>query len=250
MIQQAGNMNSKFEKYGIIKVFEDERIIALNKPAGVLTLPDRYDRNAPSLIRILESIYPEIFVVHRIDKDTSGLIIFAKDAEAHKMLNTQFMDHSITKVYHAVVRGVFNKEEIEVDIPIMANPAGKGGMIPSARGKYALTIMRPLEKFRLASIIECKLVTGRQHQIRVHAATIGYPLLIDEIYSGVSEFFLSSIKKRFNLRKNEVELPIMKRQTLHSFYMKFEHPDGNEIKLEAEYSKDLTVLTKLLRKYA
>jgi 23S rRNA pseudouridine955/2504/2580 synthase/23S rRNA pseudouridine1911/1915/1917 synthase len=244
-------MNTKLlEKNGIDIVYEDNRILALNKPAGFLTLPDRYDRSAPSLIRLLESIYESILVVHRIDKDTSGLIIFAKDAEAHKMLNEQFMEHSLTKVYHAIVRGVFNKTELEVDIPIMANPAGKGGMVPSARGKYALTKMRPLEKFRLASLIECNLVTGRQHQIRVHASTIGYPLLIDEIYSGVSEFNLSSIKKRFNLRKDETEIPVMKRQTLHSYSINFVHPDGHELKLTAEYPKDFKVLVQLLRKYA
>ena len=242
--------NPVFEKYGIEKVYEDERIIAINKPPGMLTLPDRYDRNAPSLVRILESIYESLFVVHRIDKDTSGLIIFAKDAEAHRFLNHQFMEHTITKVYHAIVRGVFNHNELEVDIPIMANPSGKGGMLPSARGKYAMTIMRPAEKFRLASLVECNLITGRQHQIRVHAATIGYPLLIDEIYSGVKEFHLSSIKKRYNLRKNEVEVPVMKRQTLHSYYMKFIHPDNYEMKLQANYAKDFDVLMKLLRKYA
>lgn len=244
-------MQSKaLEKQGIQIIFEDDKLLAVNKPAGMLTLPDRYDRNAPSLVRILEANYESIFVVHRIDKDTSGLIIFAKDADSHRFMNNQFMEHSITKVYHAIVRGVFNHDELEVDIPILSNPNGKGGMIPSARGKYALTLMRPLEKFRLASLIECNLITGRQHQIRLHAATIGYPLLIDELYSGVGEFKLSSIKKRFNLRKNEEEIPIMKRQTLHSFYMKFIHPDGNEMKLQADYPKDLDVLVKLLRKYA
>lgn len=242
--------NKELEKNDIKVIYEDDRIIALNKPAGMLTLPDRFDRNAKSLVRILESIYENIFVVHRIDKDTSGLIIFAKDAYSHKFLNNQFMEHSLSKVYHAIIRGVFNYEELEVDIPIRANPAGHGGMIPSARGKYALTILRPLEKYRLASLVECNLITGRQHQIRVHTSTIGYPLLIDPIYSGVSEFYLSSIKKRFNLRKNEEEIPVMKRLTLHAAYMKFEHPDGKEMKLEAEYPKDMDVLIKLLRKYA
>jgi 23S rRNA pseudouridine955/2504/2580 synthase/23S rRNA pseudouridine1911/1915/1917 synthase len=238
------------EKSGIEKIYEDDRIIALNKPAGFLTLPDRYDRSAPSLVRLLESVYENIFVVHRIDKETSGTIIFAKDAEAHKMLNEQFMEHSLQKVYHTVVRGSFNKEEIEVDIPIMANPAGKAMMVPSARGKYALTILRPLEKYRLASLLECNLITGRQHQIRVHCSTIGYPLLVDSLYSEVSEFNLSSIKKRFNLRKNDVEVPVIKRLTLHSYSLKFEHPDGNEMKLIAEYPKDFSVLVNILRKYA
>ncbi|MBX3044607.1 MAG: RNA pseudouridine synthase [Candidatus Kapabacteria bacterium] len=238
------------ESYGIDVIYEDERIIALNKPAGMLTLPDRFDRMAKSIVRILESVYPSIFVVHRIDKETSGLIIFAKDAEAHKFLNEQFMEHSLTKVYHAVVRGVFNHDELEIDIPIMANPNGKGGMVPSARGKYAITVVRPKEKFRLATLLECNLITGRQHQIRVHCSTTGYPLLIDEMYSGVKEFYLSSIKRKFNLQKNETEKPVINRLTLHSKYMKFIHPDGAEMKLESEYPKDFDVLIKLLRKYA
>lgn len=237
-------------KKGIETVYEDDRIIAINKPPGLLTLPDRFNKNVPCLIRMLESVDENIFVVHRIDRDTSGLILFAKDAEAHKFLNQQFMEHSIIKVYHALVRGVFNHNELEVDIPLMANPNGKGGMVPSARGKYSLTIMRPIEKFRLASLIECSLITGRQHQIRVHASTIGFPLLIDDMYSGVSEFFLSSIKKKFNLRKNEEEQPIMKRLTLHSSYIKFTHPDDYELKIVADYPKDFEVLTKILRKYA
>lgn len=238
------------EGRSILKVFEDDRIVVLNKPAGVLILPDRYDKQALSLVRMLEAEYGEIFIVHRIDKDTSGLIVFAKDAEAHQMLNNQFMEHSITKIYHAVVRGLFNKENFEVDIPLLANPTGKAGTIPSARGKYALTIFNSLECFRLASLVECRIVTGRQHQIRVHAAVIGYPLLVDPLYTGVSEFYLSSIKKKFKLAKQESESPIIKRLTLHSYFMEFIHPDGNKIQLTADYPKDFEVLTKLLRKYA
>jgi len=251
MILQQENMSYKnLSKSNVDIIYEDERIIALNKPAGMLTLPDRFDKNAPSLVRLLESELPNVFVVHRIDKETSGLIIFAKDASAHKMLNEQFMDHSITKVYHAVLRGSFSHDELEVDIPIMANPNGKGGMIPSARGKYALTIIRPLERFRLAVLVECNLITGRQHQIRVHTAAIGYPLLIDEQYSGVKEFYLSSIKRKFNTGKDVTEKPIMKRLTLHSSYIKFIHPDCQEMKLNAVYPKDFEVLIKVLRKYA
>jgi len=251
MILQVENMNTKLlEKNGISTIYEDDRILAVSKPAGMLTLPDRFDRHAQSLIRILESVYDSIFVVHRIDKDTSGLMLFAKDAQAHKMLNQQFMDHSLTKIYHAIVRGVFNKDELTIDIPLMANPNGKGGMVPSARGKYAATIVKPLKKFRLASLLECNLITGRQHQIRVHLKTIGYPLLIDEVYSGVKEFNLSSIKKRFNLRKNEEEVPVMKRQTLHSYSIDFIHPDNNEMNLVAEYPKDMKVLLQILNKYA
>ncbi|GAB1370363.1 RluA family pseudouridine synthase [Candidatus Kapaibacterium sp.] len=235
---------------GIEIVYEDDRIVAINKPAGFLTLPDRYDRTSPSLIRVLESVYDKIFVVHRIDKETSGLILFAKDEDAHRFLNQQFMEHANKKIYHAVVRGSFSKEYLEVDIPILSNPTGKAKMIPSARGKYALTLIKPLEKYRLASLLECQIVTGRQHQIRVHCSTIGFPLLVDNIYSGVEEFYLSSIKRKFNLRKNESEVPIIKRLSLHSYSIEFEHPDDHKLSLTADYPKDFKVLIQILRKYA
>ncbi len=231
--------------------YEDEHIIAVNKQSGLLTIPDRYDRNAPSLDKLLKEKYGEIFVVHRLDRETSGIILFAKNAEAHRDLNIQFEKHTVRKIYNAVVSGIIVDDSLEIDIPLMANPGRGGGVIPSARGKESLTQLRVLERFRIASLVECNLVTGRQHQLRAHVAAIGHPLLVDDLYNENKEFYLSSIKRKFNLKKNQTEFPIISRITMHAKSVGFVHPASKEnIELSAEFPKDFRVLIELLRRYA
>lgn len=232
-------------------IFENENYLAVNKPAGWLTIPDRYFSGAPCLKFILEEHYERLFVVHRIDRDTSGSVIFAKNRPAHRALNEAFSNHDVNKIYHAILRGALRKEELEIDIPLLPNPYKGGGVIPSARGKYSLTMLKILKKFRMATFAECRLVTGRQHQIRAHAAAIGHPLLVDGKYGESDEFFLSSIKRRYNVGKNEAERPIINRLTLHSRLLEFDCPlTGRKISCESEYPKDFRVTLQLLEKYA
>lgn len=232
-------------------LFEDEYYIGINKPAGILSIPDRWDKTLPNLKAILRKPDREIFPVHRLDKDTSGSMIFAKTPEAHKVLNGMFDSKEINKVYHAVLKGILFKDELDVDIPIMSDPRKKGRMIPSARGKAALTKIKVLERFRSSTLVECVILTGRQHQIRVHCSTIGNPLLVDSIYGESSEFLVSSVKKRFNIKKGQDEIPIISRHTLHSSMLSFIHPFTNEmVTLESEYPKDLRALLQVLRKYS
>lgn len=233
------------------KIYEDDSIIVINKPAGMLSIPDRYDSNVPNLKYILEDIYGEIFIVHRLDKGTSGVMLFAKTPESHAGLSEQFEQRQIKKIYHAVVGGVVPKEEIEIDIPLLPNPAKKGMAIPSARGKESLSILRVLEKFRHATHVVINLVTGRQHQIRVHVATIGHPLIVDSLYGSNKEFYLSTIKRKFNIAKNEIERPIISRISMHSYSLGFIHPQtGERLHFEADYPKDYRVLLQVLRKYS
>lgn len=232
-------------------IYEDQSIVVVNKPSGLLSIQDRYNDNIVNLKGMLRKKYGDIFVVHRLDRDTSGAIIFAKTAEAHKNINDQFTDLKTTKIYHAIAAGNLPKDEILIDIPLMVNPNGKGGVVPSARGKEAYTKVKVLERFKNATLLECELLTGRQHQIRAHLKAIGYPLLVDEFYGTNSNFMLSTIKKRFNMQKNEDEKPIIERVTLHSFKLGIIHPDTNvEMFFEAPYQKDFDVTIKLLRKYA
>lgn len=232
-------------------IYEDQSIVVVNKPSGLLSIQDRYNDNIINLKGMLRKKYGDIFVVHRLDRDTSGAIIFAKTAEAHKNINDQFTDLKTTKIYHAIAAGNLPKDEILIDIPLMVNPNGKGGVVPSARGKEAYTKVKVLERFKNATLLECELLTGRQHQIRAHLKAIGYPLLVDEFYGTNSNFMLSTIKKRFNMQKNEDEKPIIERVTLHSFKLGIIHPDTNvEMFFEAPYQKDFDVTIKLLRKYA
>lgn len=232
-------------------IYEDEHLIGLNKESGMLVIPDRYDQTKLNLWTLLNEEYEKVFPVHRIDKDTSGVVIFAKDEETHKEMNLLFENRNINKIYDAVVKGVFDKDYLEIDIPLMGSGNRKLPVIPSARGKESFTNIKLLSKFRHASHLECKILTGRQHQIRVHLSTLGFPLLVDPIYGEQKDFYLSSIKKNFNLRKNEEEKPVIERLTLHSKLISFLHPQTKkEISIEAEHSKDFKVLLNILGKYS
>lgn len=232
-------------------IYEDDDLVVVNKQPGELTIPERFKKDNLSLRERLDELYGKIFVVHRLDRETSGAILFAKNADVHKHLNQQFMDHSVTKIYHVLVAGVVGEESFEVDIPIAPNPKIGGTMMPSARGKEAITLMRIAEKFRHVTLLECKLLTGRQHQIRVHCAAIGHPLLVDNIYGNSDAFLLSAIKRRYKLKKETTEVPLISRLTLHSRYLKFVHPVKNtEIEITADYPRDFQAVLQVLRKYS
>lgn len=229
----------------------DDDIIVINKTAGMLTIPDRFFKKAVSLKELLQNEYGEVFVVHRLDRETSGAIVFARNADSHRILNEQFSNHSVNKLYHAIVSGIINEDSFEIDIPIMPNPAKPGTMIPSARGKSASTLVRVKERYKFASWVECKLQTGRQHQLRVHFAAIGHPLLVDSIYGNNEKFYLSTLKRRFNLKKNTQELPIISRLTLHSYLLEFLHPKTQElISFQIDYPKDFKATLQVMRKYS
>lgn len=229
----------------------DASLVVVNKPAGLLAIPDRYDLTLPSVKSLVREQFGSAFVVHRLDKDTSGVMLMALTAEAHKHLNAQFEHHTVVKTYEAIVSGIVERDEMTIDIPIAPDTRRKGLMKPSAKGKEARTILRVLERFRLATHIECDLITGRQHQIRVHCSAVGHPLLVDADYGTSAAFLLSSIKRRYNIRKGETERPIIDRLTLHARRISLEHPDsGERVTYEAEPPKDFAAALQVLRKYA
>lgn len=232
-------------------IYEDEDIIVLSKLPGVLTIPDRYRKDLPNLRDELKTKYGNIFVVHRLDRDTSGIMVFAKNADAHRNLNMQFDNVSVKKVYHCIVSGVVLKDEIEIDIPLMNDPEIPGKTKPSIRGKSSLTLLRVINRFRNSTLVKCLLVTGRHHQIRAHCAAIGHPLLVDPLYGNLNEFNLSQIKRRYKLKKGEVEKPIIARVTMHSMVLGFTHPaTGEELEFTDEYPKDFAALLQVLNKYS
>lgn len=235
-------------KYDLI--FENEDYLIINKAASLLSIPDRYNAKLENLFDILNSIYGKIFTVHRLDKDTSGIMIFAKNENAHRYFSLLFQNQEIQRIYHVVIDGVLPQDSLEVDIPIIANPAKKGLSMPSARGKHSLSIFRKIEEFRHSSLVEVQLITGRHHQIRVHASAIGNPLLVDRDYGNRTEFYLSKVKRKFNLKKNTEEQPIIDRLSMHAYQLKFKDFKSREIvNFTAEYPKDFNVLVKQLRKY-
>ncbi|MEN3026805.1 MAG: RluA family pseudouridine synthase [Chlorobiota bacterium] len=232
-------------------LYSDEDIIVVNKPSGILSIPDRFRKDLPTVRSMLESRFGCVYVVHRLDKDTSGVMLFARTAEAHRALCRQFEYRRVEKCYHAVLSGILEKDELEVDFPLLPDPRHPGRVIPSARGKEARTRIRVLQRFRIATYVECSLTTGRMHQVRVHCAAIGHPLLVDPEYGGAAAFFLSSIKRRYKLAADGVELPLLRRVPLHASALGFEHPrTGAFLRLEAPLPKDFHALLHALQKYA
>lgn len=234
-----------------IIIHEDAQIVAINKPAGLLTLPDRYKHDLPNVRKILEQHYGSIFTVHRLDRDTSGILVFARDAESHRNLSMQFEQHTPEKVYTAVVTGVVDQDEFEIDIPLSPDERKKGLSRPSARGKASFTMVKVLERFRVATLVECRPKTGRHHQIRAHLAAVGHPLLVDADYGRIAEFMLSTLKRRFKVSKGATERPLIARTPLHASSLTIAHPHTQEqYTLTTELPKDIAALLQVLRKYA
>ena len=203
-----------------IIIFQDENLVAINKPSGVLTIPDRLGNI--SLKNYLQDYFGEIFTVHRIDKDTSGLVIFAKNEATHKQLSQSFEGREVEKYYQGLVHGKLTEPIGTIDIPIMEHPVKKGLMITSKKGKSSVTDYEVLENFRFHSWLQFQIHTGRTHQIRVHMKQIGHPIVCDDLYGDGKPILLSSLKKKFKLsKKEEEERPLLPRLALHSLRLKF-----------------------------
>ena len=219
-------------------IYEDNDIIVINKPKGMVVHPgngnpDNTLVNAVlahckgSLSGIGGEIRPGI--VHRIDKDTSGLIIVAKNDKSHINLSEQIKNHEVTKIYTALVKGNISEDEATIDMPIGRDKKDRKKMSVTREGKEAVSHIKVVKRYGNYTLIRVKIDTGRTHQIRVHMAKIGHPVVGDEVYSS---------------GKNEFGV---KGQMLHSTILKFKHPiSGKEIMLEAplpQYFED--VLSKL-----
>ena len=148
-------------------IFENEDFIVINKPSGLLSIPDR-KQSEISLKDLLINNYEEIFTVHRLDKETSGVIVFAKNEQTHKQLSVLFEGRGVEKYYVGLVHGKMQDEEGTIDAPIMEHPVKKGRMITHAKGKPSETDYEVIENFRLYSFVRFQIHTGRTHQIRVH----------------------------------------------------------------------------------
>jgi len=230
-------------------LFEDDNIVAVNKPSGLLTVPDRFDQNIPSLKNQLRDKYGVIFVIHRLDRDTSGLLLFAKNEIAHKFYSAAFEQREIEKKYLGIVYGFFTNPEGTINKPIAPHFKVEGKMMVDKKGKPSVTHYKVIEKYNFYSFAEFEIETGRTHQIRVHLQDHGNPIVCDELYSNNEPIFLSKIKKKFNLSKNELEeRPLLQRLALHSHYLSFTNQDGKLCSIEAPMPKDMQACLQQLRK--
>lgn len=227
---------------------EDENFVAINKPSGLLTIPDRAGKEI-SLKQILKNKYGDIFTVHRLDKDTSGIVVFAKNEGSHKQLSQLFEARETIKIYNGFVLGSPSQKSGTINEPIIEHPVKKGLMTVHKKGKESITEYEVPESFKLYSWMQFRILTGRTHQIRVHMKHFGHPVVCDELYGDGKPVFISSIKrKKFNLAKNEEgERPILSRLALHASMLKFEL-NNKTYQLEAELPKDLRALLQQLRK--
>lgn len=232
-------------KFRNLIIYEDDNYIIINKPYGYGTLDDRI---APqeNIISMARQYHPEAKVCHRLDKETSGLLAIAKNQEAYKHLALQFENREVAKLYHAIVESTTPMEDTIVDLPVHKSAKGYA-KIDKGRGKEAVTIFNTVKIYKKHSLVACQPITGRLHQIRVHLASMNTPIISDTLYGG-RLFYLSSIKKRFNLKKGEEEKPLINRIALHAKHLWFKNPEAEEMQFECEYPKDMAVLLKQLEK--
>ncbi|MGZ5252941.1 MAG: RluA family pseudouridine synthase [Flavitalea sp.] len=229
-------------------VFENDDFVIINKPSGLLSIPDREGKDI-SVKRLLQEKYGNIFTVHRIDRDTSGIILFAKHEASHKFFSGIFENRSVEKTYRGIVSGTLPDKELTINSPIMEHSVKKGTMIVHAKGKESITEFKVFEEFGKFTDVEFKILTGRTHQIRVHMANYGHPIVCDAVYGSADPVLLSSLKKKFNLSKNELdERPIMGRLALHAWKLKFTDMHGREFTFEAEVPKDMRAFCSQLSK--
>lgn len=241
---------------GIRIVHEDASLIVLDKPAPFLVIPDRYDTTIPNIYRILERELGEIYVVHRIDKETSGLVVFAKSADIHGQLSRQFEERTVEKTYEAIVRGRPARPEAVVNLPIREKVRGVMSVDPK-KGKPSMTRYRVLRGFNGFAHLEVRPETGRTHQIRVHLKAAGLPILCDPVYGDGNGFHLSEIKAGYRRKvkgKEEVEMeekPLLSRTALHATVLSFRHPATEEaVRYASELPKDMRSVVRMLEKYA
>ncbi len=230
-------------------IFENEDFVAINKPAGLLSIPDREGKDVSLKIQLKEK-YGDIFTVHRLDRGTSGIIVFAKNEGTHKYLSRIFEERDVEKIYTGIVRGNLAEQKGSIAIPIMEHPAKNGMMVTNKKGKPSLTDYEVLEDLGLYSLIQFRIHTGRTHQIRVHMQHLGHPIVCDELYGDGRSILLSSFKKNFKLsRSEEEERPILQRLGLHAQLLHFRDEKGEYHTFEAPMAKDMKAFLQQLRKW-
>ncbi len=234
-------MKQKFNFKDII-LFEDENYILVNKPPFISTLEDRHGKQ--NLLALAREYIPTAQVCHRLDKETSGVLAIAKNPEAYRHLNMQFENRQVVKVYHAIVDGIHNFKEELVDAPILKLDDGVV-KISRSEGKSAQTWFTALKSYKYHTLIECRPITGRMHQIRIHLATQRASITGDETYGG-KPFLLSHIKRDYKLKKGTEEHPFMKRMALHAFSLEFDDISQKRQTIEAPYPKDIQALIRQL----
>jgi RluA family pseudouridine synthase len=238
-------------------IFEDECLVAFDKPSGLAIAPGRRDQPGATLMELVrEKMGPEVANVHRIDPETSGLVLCAKTKVALDFLSGQFQSKTVVKLYEALTAGVPAVDAFTVDLVMKEDEAQPGRMcVVKKHGKASVTEFTVREKFPQPAgrpslaLVECRPLTGRPHQIRLHLSVSGTPILNDPLYGNGTQLLLSDLKRGYKGRADE--RPLISRLALHAAALTFNHPRSREaMTLAAPRPKDLEVALKYLQKFA
>lgn len=195
-------------------LYEDEDILAVNKPEGLVAVAERRRLDLSLFEMLCAERGEKLYIVHRIDRETSGVIVFARNAEAHRQLNRQFETRSVAKVYLALVHGIISDDRGEIDKPLRQFGSGRVA-VDAQRGKASITEFRVLERLEAFTLVEARPHTGRRHQIRVHLYSIGHPIVGDPLYGD------RAIQRSYS------------RLMLHARRLTLEQPRGKRLTIEA-----------------
>lgn len=235
----------------IAYLYEDDDLLAVHKPAGIATVHDAARPDEADLHAWLEAQVGRLWVVHRLDRETSGVVVFARNEASHRALSARFEERDVTKIYHAILVGHPPWSERTVDAPLRADADRRHRTVVDViGGKPAVTHFRVLRRLRRFALVEARPETGRTHQIRVHAALLGHPVAVDDLYGEGRPIFLSHYKPDYRPGRDE-EQPLMGRLALHALALRFPHPrTGETVELYAPYAKDFNATLNQLGKLA
>lgn len=260
-IKLSARETEEFWKVPVL--YEDETLFAIDKPARLLTSPDRYDPNRPNLMRILhrdiergapwarERHITYLANAHRLDFETSGVLLLAKNKPALVALANEFGGARPQKSYVALVEGTPEEESFSTEAKLAQHPVKLGQMrVDPKNGKKSRTDFTVVEKFIGFTLLKCHPRTGRTHQIRIHLADLGLPIVGDELYGG-RPLYLSELKKAYHEKKGVPEQPLIRRVALHAESLEIEHPVSHQpVLIQAPWPRDFDVALKYLRKFA
>ncbi len=243
-------MSRKIDPQDLL-LWSDEAMLVANKPAGVLTIPGSGEADQTCLVDLLQAAYGPLWVVHRLDRETSGAILFARTSQAHQALNTQFERREVHKTYHALVAGRPGWDQYEARQPLLVDGDRQHRtVISSQKGKPASTSLKVLEIFHGYTLVEACPHTGYTHQIRAHLAALGFPVTGDPLYGNGVGVLLSRVKPRYK-STSDPERPLLDRVGLHARAIELHHPvSGEPVSFEAPYPRDFAVTLTQLRKYS